>query len=170
MKNTMRSLLVLAVCIVAGGCAPVARIEAAGDIHAFLIAVRDDDRAGFNAHVDRRAVEDGLEARMLAQTQQSGEGVRALGAILAHPLSKLAGDALLRPDVFRAVAEYYGYRPGMEIPHSLLIAAALRRLPDGRICATLKHDGSCVITFADEDNVWRLVSFDGDLDMLKPGL
>lgn len=96
--------------------------------------------------------------------------MRVLGAILAHPLSKLAGDALLRPDVFRAVAEYYGYQHDMEIPGSLAIAAALRRLPDGRVCATLKHGGSCLITFADEDNVWRLVSFDGDLGMLKPGL
>ena len=139
-------------------CAPVARIEAASDVHAFLISIRDNDRDGFDAHVDRRAVESELESRILAQTGQpkSGDTVRALGAIFAKPLSKLAGDAFLRPDAFRAVAEYYGYRPDMQIPGDIAIAAVLRRLPDGSVCATLKHDGPCASSLSPTKNgTWK---------------
>ena len=88
-------------------------IDAAGDVHALLIAIRDDDHTGFEVHVDRQALEHELEGRMLDRTQASDttNTIKALGALLAHPLSRLAGDALIRPKVFRAVAEYYGYRP-----------------------------------------------------------
>jgi hypothetical protein len=72
--------------------------------------------------------------------------------------------------VFRAVAEYYGYRPGTPVPGQLEIAGALRPLPDGRVCAAKAHKGPCLVTFADEGGVWKLVSFDGDIKELRlPG-
>jgi hypothetical protein len=150
-------------------CATTQRIDAAGDVHALLISIRDDDRAGFDAHVDRQALEQELETRILDQTQGRGTNdvVQALGAALAHPLSRLAGDALIRPKVFRAVAEFYGYRPQTPIPNQLEIAGALRTLPDGRVCAAKKRQGPCLITFADEGGTWRLVSFDGDISLLR---
>ena len=37
-------------------CATVPKFEAAGDIHAFLVAIRDGDRESFDAHVDRQAL------------------------------------------------------------------------------------------------------------------
>jgi hypothetical protein len=74
---------------------------------------------------------------------------------------------LIQPEVFRAVADYYGYRPGMRIPGVIAIASALRSLPDGRVCATRGRGGPCLITFADEDGTWRMVSFDGDTAMLR---
>lgn len=155
--------------LLACACATTQRIEAGGDIHALLIAIRDDDHAGFDAHVDRVALEHELEARLLDRTQQpqASDTVKALGALLARPLARLAGDALIRPRVFRAVAEYYGYRPQTPIPGQLEIAEALRALPDGRVCAAKRHDGPCLITFADEDGTWRLVSFDGDISLLR---
>jgi hypothetical protein len=87
--------------------------------------------------------------------------------LLAHPLSRLAGEALIRPKVFRAVAEYYGYRPQTPIPNQLEIAGALRALPDGRVCAAKRRQGPCLITFANEAGTWRLVSFDGDISLLR---
>jgi hypothetical protein len=152
-----------------GGCATTQRIEAAGDVHALLVAIRDDDRTTFDAHVDRVALERQLESRILEQTQRpdAGDTAHTLGALLARPLSRLAGDALLRPQVFRTVAEYYGYTPDRPIPSQLEIAGALRALPDGRVCAARKKGGACQITFADEGGTWRLVSFDGDISQLR---
>ena len=161
--------LVAALALLAGACATTQRIDAAGDVHALLIAIRDDDHAGFDAHVDREALEQELEARILDRTQAADttDTVKALGALLAHPLSRLAGDALIRPKVFRAVAEYYGYKPGTPIPGQFEIAAALRALPDGRVCAAKRHNGPCLVTFAKEAGTWRLVSFDGDIKELQ---
>jgi hypothetical protein len=155
--------------LLASACATTQRIEAGGDVHALLIAIRDDDHAAFDAHVDRNALEHELEARILDATQRPGTGdvVQALGAALAHPLARLAGDTLVRPKVFRAVAEYYGYRPQTPIPNQLEIAGALRSLPDGRVCAAKNHKGPCLITFANEAGTWRLVSFDGDISLLR---
>jgi hypothetical protein len=151
------------------GCATTQRIEASGDVHALLIAIRDDDAAAFDAHVDKVALKRELEARILQRTQRPDESdaTRALGALLAHPLAQLAGEALLKPKVFLAVAEYYGYTPDTPIPNELVIAGALRALPDGRVCAARRHGGPCVITFADEAGTWRLVSFDGDISQLR---
>jgi Protein of unknown function (DUF2939) len=155
--------------LLATACATTQRIEAANDVHTLLIAIRDDDQAAFDAHVDRVALEQELEARLLEGAQQLGanDTVQALGALLARPLARLAGDALIRPRVFRAVAEFYGYRPQTPIPNQLEIAGALRALPDGRVCAAKGHRGPCLITFANEGGTWRLVSFDGDISLLR---
>ena len=161
--------LTLALALLCGGCLTTERISAAGDVHALLIAIRDNDRAGFDAHVDRHALESQLEGRILAATQatNANDSTRALGAAFAGPLARLASQALLRPEVFKAVAEYYGYKPETPIPNQLEIAGALRPLPDGRVCAHKNHDGPCLITFANEQGTWRLVSFDGDVGLLK---
>jgi hypothetical protein len=150
-------------------CVTPQRIEAAGDVHALLIAIRDDDRAAFDAHVDRAALERDLEGRILERTEtpRASEVERALGALLAHPVAKLAGHALIQPRVFRTVAEYYGYKPGTPIPNQLVIAEALRPAGDRRVCAVKNRSGPCLITFADEDGVWRLVRFDGDIGQLR---
>ncbi len=166
--------LTLAALAVAGlaACATTQRLTAANDVHTLLIAIRDDDHAAFDAHIDRPALQHELETRILERTQASNadDAVKALGALFAHPVAQLAGDALLRPNVFRAVAEYYGYKPGTPIPSQLEIAGALRALPDGRVCAAKGRNGPCLISFADEGGVWKLVSFDGDIKQLRlPG-
>ncbi len=169
-----RAFAALALAAVTGlaACATTQRITAANDVHALLVAIRDDDHAAFDAHIDRTALEHELEGRILERTQTpaANDAVRALGALFAHPMARLAGDTLLRPSVFRAVAEYYGYKPGTPIPNQLEIAGALRALPDGRVCAAKGRGGPCLISFADEDGVWKLVSFDGDINQLRlPG-
>jgi hypothetical protein len=161
--------MLAAALLAVAGCATTARITAANDVHALLIAIRDDDRAGFEAHVDKPALEHELEARILDRTQnpRMTDATRALGALLARPLAQIAGDLLVRPKVFRAVAEYYGYRPETPIPNQLEIAGALRALPDGRVCAARRHKGPCLVTFANEAGTWKLVSFDGDIGELR---
>jgi hypothetical protein len=80
--------------------------------------------------------------------------------LLSGPLSHAAGNVLIRPEVFRAIADYYGYRPDAPIPGSLSLAVALSPLPDGRVCAKGRKGGSCLLTFADEAGTWKLVGFD----------
>jgi hypothetical protein len=169
MTRPWQPLLAAALALALGACATTQRIEASGDVHALLVAIRDGDGAAFDARVDKVALKRELEARILARTQRPDESdaTRALGALLAHPLAQLAGDSLLKPKVFLAVAEYYGYKPDTPIPGEFAIAAALRGLPDGRVCAARRHDGPCLLTFADEAGTWRLVSFDGDISQLR---
>jgi len=146
------------------GCATTQRLAAAGDVRALLLAIRDDDKAAFDAHVDRRALEAELQAAMVARTRDArlGEGGAGLALLLSGPLSRAAGGLLIQPEVFRAAADYYGYRPDTPIPGQLALAVALKPLPDGRVCARGRGGGTCLLTFADEDGTWRLVGFDAD--------
>jgi len=167
---TPNQLLLAAVALAAlAGCATTQRLSAAGDVHSLLVAIRDDDHAAFDLHVDRRALEAQLQARLVdrASAADAPRALRGLGVWLSGPLARVAGDALIQPEVFRAVADYYGYRPRTPIPSALVLAGALRSLPDGRVCAARDKKGPCLLTFADEGGVWRLVGFDGDAAMLR---
>ncbi|HEY1427309.1 MAG TPA: hypothetical protein VGF50_11600, partial [Caulobacteraceae bacterium] len=42
-----------AACLTLAGCATTQRLGAANDVHALLVAIRDDDRATFDAHIDK---------------------------------------------------------------------------------------------------------------------
>jgi len=37
----------------------------------------------------------------------------------------------------------------------------------GRVCATKKKDGPCVLMFTKEEGVWKLSSFEGDFSTLR---
>ena len=169
MRPMIAAALAAVLLSLVAACATTQRYSAAGDVHALMVAIRDNDGPTFDAHVDRRALEAQIQDLIMQRAARPGtsDAVRGLGAILSGPLARAAGGLLIQPEVFRAVADYYGYRPGTRIPGVIAIAAALRPLPDGRVCATTKRDGPCLVTFADEDGVWRLVSFDGDAAMLR---
>ena len=154
--------------LVAASCAGVDRLDAAGDVHAFLIAIRNGDAQSFNAYVDRPALKEQLRARIIAQSARQGGALGALAAMAARPLAGMAVDALVQPDVFRAVAEAMGYSPDAPIPNRVAIASVLRRLDDDHVCAPTKAKGPCLLVFRREDGVWRLIDFEGDLAMLRP--
>ena len=83
-------------------------------------------------------------------------------------MAQVAGDAMIQPNVFRAVAAYYGYRPETKIPGQVGISTALRQLPDGRVCAVKDKDGPCQLTFTRAgDGRWKLSGFGGELSMLR---
>jgi len=147
-------------------CATVERYDAAGDIRAFLIAVRDGDRATFDTHVDKPALKANLKARILA-AEASNHGVdsrETLGALLAGPLVGVAVDALARPEVFRAAAELAGYGPDTKIPGPLVLGQDLEPMSDERVCALIRH--RCAFVFKREDGVWKLIDFEGDIGLL----
>jgi hypothetical protein len=148
-------------------CATVERYDAAGDIHAFLVSIRDNDKAAFDAHVDRPALKAQLRSRVQAGLLKRSDNLSALAAMFAGPLVDVAVDQLVQPGVFLAVAEANGYTPSKPLPGRAGIAAALRNLDDGRVCVTVKRNGPCVLDFRNEDGTWRLVAFEGDASLLK---
>jgi len=161
-----RRLLIGLAALALAACASVQRLDAAGDVHALLISIRDDDQAAFDAHVDRAALKQELQAKLDAQLSRDGR-LGGLASLLGPAVVDFAGDALVQPRVFRLVAEHYGYTPQTQIPSSLAIAAALRPLPDGRVCAVSKKDGPCLLVFTKETGAWKLTGFEGALSMLK---
>jgi hypothetical protein len=145
-------------------CATVDRYDAAGDVHALLVAIRDNDRAAFDAHVDRQALKGQIESRLVQEARKAKveSGWQAAIVALAGPAANLAGEALIRPETFRAAADYYGYTPDKPIPGRIAIASTLHPTGDGQVCATKKKDGPCLLTFTREGEVWRLSGFDAE--------
>ncbi|MDB5461959.1 MAG: hypothetical protein JWP23_348 [Phenylobacterium sp.] len=162
----MRAVLLTLVALTLAACASVQRLGAANDVHALLVAIRDDDSAAFDAHVDHEALKRELQTK-LADRMAKNDKIRGLAALLGASVIEFADQALVQPKTFRMVAEQYGYKADTKIPSPLVIAQALKTLPDGRVCATKKKDGPCVLTFTKENGSWKLTSFDGDFSTLR---
>jgi hypothetical protein len=164
----MRRLAAL-LALTLAACATTSRLDAAGDVHALLVAVRDGDQAAFDRYVDRPALQRQIEGRIVQEARQANvdDGWKALGIALARPAAAVASATLIQPYAFRAAAESYGYTPDQPIPGRVTIASALKYLPDGRVCATEHKHGDCLLMFANEGGTWRLTGFEGDLSDLR---
>jgi hypothetical protein len=161
---------VTAAALVLAACATTERLSAANDVHGLLVAIRDNDRASFDAHIDRAALEAEIQDVLVRQAKAAGlgDGVTGLGLLVSGPLSHVAGGMLLRPDVFRAVADDYGYSADRPLPGTVRLAAALTPIDRGRVCAKDPRSGACLLTFAAESGGWRLVAFDASRVLPKP--
>lgn len=165
----LRPLLLALVALILTSCATVQRYDAAQDVHNLLVAIRDNDRAAFDRHVDRRALKRQLEARLIDEAQGSGAPslLQGLGVTLAEPVAELAGELLIQPRVFRWVAEHYGYRRTDPLPSAVAISPALRPIGGGRVCAVAEPGGPCVLVFTRLEGVWKLTGFEGEISMLR---
>lgn len=164
----MRIILAVLATLTLCACATVQKLDAAGDVHALLISIRDNDRATFESLVDRPSLQREIQGRLVAEATRKDPKIAAIAALLGPSVAQLAGDALIQPGVFRAVAEYYGYTPETKIPGQIGISTALKQLPDGRVCAVKNKDGPCLLTFTRAvDGRWKLSGFDGELSMLR---
>lgn len=164
----MRYLILALAALTLSACATAQRYDAANDVHALLVAIRDNDQAAFDAHVDRPALKRQIESRLTAEGRKAGgDGLGAFSAILAPALADIAGDALIQPRVFRSVADYYGYDASKPLPGALVIGGQLKAVGDGQVCATRKKDGPCLLVFTQNAGTWKLSGFDGDLSMLR---
>ena len=159
-----RLLALLAAVSTLAGCATVEHLGPASDVHAFLVSIRDNDQAAFDAHVDRPALKQNIETIIEQQGTKTYGGIAAL---LAPSLADFAGDALVQPKVFKYVARQYGYTDGAPIPNTLVIAQALKSLPDGRVCTVKKKDGPCTFVFTREQGTWKLTGYAGDVKDLR---
>jgi hypothetical protein len=167
----LRRLVLCGLLGLLAACATSSRLEAANDVHALLVAIRDEDRQAFDARVDREALKAEIASRLAREASHlkvDGLDLGRLGLVAAPALASLAGDALIQPGVFRQVAEAYGYTRDKPIPGTLAIASHLRALPDGRVCAAQRRDGPCVLIFSRSNaGRWRLSGFEGDLSSLR---
>jgi len=166
----IRTLLTLSLAAAAlSGCATVTRYDAAGDVHALLVAIRDNDRAAFDARVDRPALKAQIESELVrgARASKAGNGLQAAMIALAGPVASVAGEALVQPETFRYAANYYGYTPDRPIPSRVAVAAGLRYQGDGRVCAAKSKSGPCLLTFTLEGGTWRLSGFDAETAKLR---
>ncbi len=165
----LRVTILIGLLATLSACATATRLDAAGDVHALLISIRDNDKAGFNAHVDRQALKASIEAHLVEEAgrRTKDENLRGLGALMAPYLAEAADKALIQPSTFRSVAYQYGYKPGQPIPGQVVIAGSLKAMPDGRVCATKSKDGPCVLIFTRTDGVWKLSGFEGDVADLR---
>ncbi|HKP78277.1 MAG TPA: hypothetical protein VJU34_04045 [Phenylobacterium sp.] len=164
----MRVIAIALLALTLSACATVQKLDAASDVHALLISIRDGDQATFDSLVDRRALKREIQDRLVTEASRDSRVPAGLAAILAPSLAELAGETLVQPAVFRAVADYYGYRPDMKIPGPIGISSMLRELPDSRVCAVSKKDGPCLLIFTKApDGRWKLSGFEGDLSMLR---
>lgn len=157
---------VLAAALALSACATAQKLGAANDVHALLVSIRDNDTATFDAHVDHEALKQELKAR-LGDALGKHKKTRDLAALLGPSVIDFADQALVQPATFRLVAEQYGYRSDTKIPGPIAISQALKTLPDGRVCATKKKDGPCLLVFTKEQGVWKLTGFEGDSSMLR---
>jgi hypothetical protein len=163
----MRKLfLALAAAATLAGCATAQKLGAANDVHALLVSIRDNDSAAFDAHVDHEALKRELQARLAEQIGKN-EKLKGLASLLGPSVIDFADQALVQPRTFRLVAEQYGYKADTQIPGAIAISQALKTLPDGRVCATKKKDGPCLLVFTKEEGTWKLTSFEGDSSMLR---
>lgn len=156
-----RALALFALLAALAGCSTIPRYEAANDIHAFLVSIRDGDRVGFDAHVDKPALKTNLKARLLEEARQRKDTLGGLGVMLGGPLIDVAVDAAAKPEVFRAVAAEYGYDAQKPLPNTLVIAQYVRPLDGGRACIVTRKQGGCVFLFKNEEGTWRLIDFQG---------
>jgi hypothetical protein len=170
MRARLARLAALATLASLAACATGERVSAAGDVRSLLVAIRDDDRAAFDAHVDRPALEAEMQSIIVERARSSGlgSGATALGLLASGPLSHAAAKVVLRPDVFRAIADYYGYRADRPLPGTLTLAAALTPVAGGRVCARDARTGTCLLTFTNEGGVWKLTGFDARRAGLAP--
>ena len=161
----IRTFLTLSLAAAAlSACATATRYDAAGDVHALLVAIRDNDRAAFDARVDRPALKAQIESQLVRQARGSnlGGGWQAAAIALARPVAAVAGEALVQPETFRYAANYYGYTPDRPIPDRISIAAGLRYVGSDQVCAAKSKTGPCLLTFTLEGGTWRLSGFDAE--------
>jgi hypothetical protein len=163
-KSSLAAVAILALAL--SGCATAQKLGAANDVHALLVSIRDNDTTTFDAHVDHEALKAELQAR-LGDSLSKNKKTKDLAALLGPSVLDFADQALVRPKTFRKVAEQYGYKADTQIPGPIAISQALKALPDGRVCATKKKDGPCLLVFTKEQGVWKLTSFEGDSSMLR---
>ena len=161
-----RLIAVLALSLTLAACATAQKLGAATDVHTLLISIRDNDSRTFDAHVDHEALKKQLQGFL--EQQLAKNKLKGLAGLLGQSgVIDFADEALVQPKTFRLVAEQYGYKPDTKIPSPVVIAQALKTLPDGTVCATKGKNGPCMLIFAKEQGVWKLTRFEGDFSMLK---
>ena len=167
----MKALVPL-LALIAAGCSTTTRIDAAGDVHDLLVAVRDNDSKAFERHIDRNALRRQIEGRMVREARASDapQALKSFGIAMSQPGAAIAEAMLLQPGFLKMAAEHYGYTPDQPVPGRMAIAGSLKHLDDGRVCVTREKAGPCLLYFTEGGGTWRLTGFEGELSDLRAAL
>jgi hypothetical protein len=147
----MRSLAALAVLTVSlSGCDIGVRTDAAKAIERFLAAVHDDDRAAFEAAIDRPALRANLGGQLT-------ELARAKGVVVEGGPSEFALDRMISPAAFRLVEARTG-QILPRAPNAAEIALIMKVRDKTHVCVGDPKQARCQLSFAKRSGTWRLVA------------
>ena len=162
----MRWLVAAALVLLAAACErPQERLDAAQDIHAFLVAAREGDKATFDRHIDREA----LKAQLRPQLEklladQPGVPAPMRGRLLDQLVDGFG------PETFQVATQGAGPLAG-RTPSAAEIAAVLKPLSATRVCLPPSPGAErCAATFDDQGGTWRLTAVDASGVQLGAGL
>lgn len=143
-------MIASAAAVLLSGCASGYAMTARDDVHRFLVAVRNDDQATFDAIVDQKAIAQSIATNRCLQT---GARRDALFSCMSTTASQIGPIPL---SAFRGVAASFGYERGRR-PTGIVRVSARRDAYD-QVCVSNKHFGPCVLWFIGQGDSWRLTS------------
>ena len=111
-------------------CATVQKLDAARRPRPLDLHPRQR-RATFDSLVEPQALKREIQPADGRRAAVAGRRVSAVAALLGPTLADLAGETIVQPRVFRAVAEHYGYTRRPRSRPSSASPPTLKPLPDG---------------------------------------
>jgi Protein of unknown function (DUF2939) len=159
--------LALAFAVLSGCATGPGPSEASTDVRAFAMALRDRDMAGIESRIDRPALQgqvNGLARAIAAEEVAKRTGGSALvgmfAADLAGPIIERLAQRALEPDMLADLARRSGLTPETRLPGRTITAIALKRVPDGRVCAPDPQTKGCLLYFGKYPSGWKLNAID----------
>jgi len=131
------------------GCDLPVRARASRAIEGFLKAVHDDDRAAFEAAIDRAALRSDLRDQLIDMG-------RAKGIDVDGGPSDFALDRMISPRAFRLVEARSGQALS-RAPSAAEIAILMQVRDRNHVCLGDPRQKRCLLSFARRKGVWRLV-------------
>lgn len=145
----LRTAFAVVACLCLAGCGRPSD-EAAKSAKRLISAAWADDRARFEAEIDRDAVREDLRRQIV-------EAGLATGIQVDGGPSDLTLDRMIGPEAVRAnVAEAVAKGPTEDIHQ------ALKKIDQGRACLPDADSAGCILTFGRRDGAWRLVGLQVD--------
>jgi hypothetical protein len=160
-RNLVVALTALAV--TSGACDIGVRADASKAIAHFLTAVHNDDRAAFEAGIDREALRADLR-------DQLTDLARARGVMVEGGPSEFALDRMISPAAFRLVEAKTGQALPVA-PSAAEIGLIMKVRDKAHVCVGDPEKPRCLLSFAKRGGVWRLVGMQAtDLKIEVPPL
>ena len=151
-RRMLRKVLVVALTALAvtlGGCGFNTRGDASKAIARFLTAVHNNDRAAFEAGIDRPMLRNDVRVQLT-------EVANAKGVVVEGGPSEFAIDRMITPAAFRLV-ETGTDRPLSRPPEAAQILPILKVNSPTRVYVCDARKENCKLCFAKIDGVWRLI-------------
>ena len=77
----MRAIVIALMALTLSACATVQKLDAAADVHALLVSIRDGDEATFDSLVDRKALKREIQQRLVSEAAKDDRVPAGLAAM-----------------------------------------------------------------------------------------